>query len=485
MIPQLIFDWAQKTPGKTALIHNGRHLTYGAFANLIAQARRHLKSRGCTGPGFAILAVRNLMDVWILGLALRSQGLHTMAVWPAGLPHIRLPDVRCVVSSAREAWPRLDEVCAARGWEHISVPLNGEGAPDRDVLATAMPAGGHVLLTSGTTGRKKKALMAPEHDAAFLQEIVDSLKLDWHSALCVFNFTAWTGIGYKWAASPWLVGGTTIIAQTNAPHRALRRPEITHAVLGPSLLDRLLSAPDSAFPRNDALLLAVGAGPITRSQFENAQRRITAHLVNVLASTEGGVIGLTPLHGPEDLRWHRLAPGRVVEIVDDQDRPVPAGETGLVRIATDRLTHYLHDDAASAEFFRKGYFYPGDLAVMRTDGRMALQGRANDVIQVNGSKFAPELFEHKLRELVGAAVCLLSLPARDGEELHLVIESSAPKATKSLMAQIAKGVPAAGPMRIHCMAQLPRTDMGKILRAKLRERLMAEAHSERVIPAGS
>jgi acyl-coenzyme A synthetase/AMP-(fatty) acid ligase len=35
-------------------------------------------------------------------------------------------------------------------------------------------------------------------------------------------------------------------------------------------------------------------------------------------------------------------------------------------------------------FFRNGCFYPGDLGIMLPDGRIALQGRVTDVINVNG-----------------------------------------------------------------------------------------------------
>ena len=483
MIPQLIFDWARRTPDKTALIYNGRRVTYSKLAGFIALALRQFTEHGYTGPGFAILAVRNLMETWILGLALRSLGLDTVAVWSASaVKEIDLPNVRCVVTSSLEAWPSLDNACQARGYERVSVALKDEGTPEIDGSAAKTSTGGHVLLTSGTTGRSKMVLVTPEQDAAFLPEIVENLGLDRDSAFCVFNYAPWTGIGYKWAASAWVRGGTTIIGQSNAPHRALLRPEMTHAVLSAPMLDRLLATPERAFSRNDALLLAVGAGAITRSQLDEARRRITSRVVNVLASTEGGLIGATPLNDPDDLRSHRLVPGRIVEIVDDQDRPALAGETGRVRIATvGGLTGYLRDDAASAECFKDGYFYPGDLAMMRTDGRLVLQGRVNDVVHLGGSKFAPETFEHRFRTMLGVAVCLFSWPGDDGEDLHLAVESAAPERLQHAAARIAKEMPAFARMRIHCVPQFPRNALGKIMRAEIRARLMTEENPDRAI----
>ena len=83
------------------------------------------------------------------------------------------------------------------------------------------------------------------------------------------------GIGYMGAASPWLVGGTTLIDQRPEPYQALLYPGITHAMLVPTVLSAILSAPANAFPRNEALQLAVGGGAMTQTQAEDAKARIT------------------------------------------------------------------------------------------------------------------------------------------------------------------------------------------------------------------
>ena len=82
---------------------------------------------------------------------------------------------------------------------------------------------------------------------------------------------------------------------------------------------------------NDTMRLAVGSGATSRTQAEQAKARITSHLFHYFVSTEGGIMAFTSLDTPEDLRWHRLVPGRMVEIVDASDRPVPIGEVGRVR----------------------------------------------------------------------------------------------------------------------------------------------------------
>jgi acyl-CoA synthetase (AMP-forming)/AMP-acid ligase II len=173
----------------------------------------------------------------------------------------------------------------------------------------------------------------------------------------------------------------------------------------PQLLAQVLAAPAGAFTRNDEMRLAIGAGASLQRDIDQAKSRITPHLFNYIASTETGLYAFTPLETAEDLKWHRLVPGaRLVEMVDESDRPVPNGEIGRVRLSTaGGPTGYLNDEAATQTFFKDGFFYPGDLAIMRSDGRMALQGRSTDVINVRGLKLSPALIEERLSERLGVS----------------------------------------------------------------------------------
>jgi len=253
------------------------------------------------------------------------------------------------------------------------------------------------------------------------------------------------------------------------------RPGLTHAVLVPSKLDAILAAPVNAFPRNDALRLSVGGGAMTRTQVEGAKARITPHLFNWLASTEAGGIAFTPLDTPDDQRWHRLVSDRVVEIVDDSGRPAKVGEIGRVRVgAAGGPTRYLYDAAATRAFFNDGYFYPGDLAVARADGRVALQGRATDIINVGGDKISPAPIEDRLCDLLGvSAVCLFSMQDERGqEEIHVVVETPTLIDTGRLVDALSHELRGFAQANVHHAVALPRNQMGKLLRQAVRAQVM-------------
>jgi acyl-coenzyme A synthetase/AMP-(fatty) acid ligase len=469
LIAKLIFEWANKTPDKTAMIYNGRAWSYRSFAQLVAAARAYFARVGYVGPGYAVLAIDHLMSFWILSLALRSLGLTTIAV-PGGAAAAtavgKVLPTRCVIISPREA--QLLDL--------FSESITDKPAQGLDAFDTHL-SGGHILLTSGTTGIYKMVLMRSVFDEINLGQRVEVFGINADSRFNVFNLAPWTGGGYGWPASTWTVGGAVVIEQAGQLCEALLRPEITHAVVTPPMLDEILAAPPSAFPRNEHLQLAVGGGTMTSSQLAQSKARITPRVLNWLGSTEAGVIAFTPLDTVEDRKWHRLTPGRIIEVVDETGRRVPTGKTGRLRVSTAGgwPTEYLGDEEATRVFFKDGYFYPGDLAVMRADGRIALQGRITDVINVRGNKISPAPIEDRLGELLGVSgVCLFSTQNDSGdEEIHVIIETSNSINSERVMAALKRELHGLDRACIRQVAALPRNQMGKVLRQEVRADVIA------------
>jgi acyl-coenzyme A synthetase/AMP-(fatty) acid ligase len=460
-----IFDWARRSPGKTAVIYDGRPRSYAEFANAIAVARGFFARRGCHGPGLALVAVHNLLNFWIISLALRSLGLTTIT--GASMERIlslRPPGARFIVTTPTETFEGLEALAAAHDLQFLSVALEGETALPPDPARPA-GAGGHVLLTSGTTGAHKMVLIDPAFELSYLRTRGEVIGAGSDSVFTLFNFAAWTGTGYKSAACMFTLGATVIIQQAGALHEALRHPA-THASLVPEMLAHILAAPEGSFPRQD-MSLSITSGTLTAAQVVEAQTRITPIIYNKLAATETNTFGYTPFNDPEGRKWHRPVAGRAVGVVDDADRPLAPGELGRLRVSTaDGPTGYFGDETTTRAFFKDGYFYPGDLAVMREDGRFALQGRVTDVINMQGNKILPMPIEERLREDLGVgAVCLFSSQSQAGdEEIHVVLETTEPVALDRLNASIGRELHGYPVARVHYLKEMPRNQTGKVLR---------------------
>ena len=187
------------------------------------------------------------------------------------------------------------------------------------------------------------------------------------------------------------------------------------------------------------------------------------------------MIAYTPIRRLSDRRWHKPIPGRRVEIVDEDDRPVKTGEIGRLRVATDTGPQsYLYQPEASRAFFRDGFFYTGDLAAFRDDGRFALQGRLTDVINVKGVKMSPAPMEDRLRAALGIeGVCIVSILSEQGEEqVHVVIESATPLPADRVEEVVRQDLSGA-PLSVTSLGSLPRTPTGKIVRSEVRKHVMA------------
>lgn len=464
MITQSIFDWAKQTPEKPAIIYNGQVYSYRAFAQLIATARAYFARAGYVGRGYGVLTVGHLMSFWIISLALRSLGLTTLAVPGAAAAEAmrRVLAARCVIISPREI-----DLLKMFSESIVATPAEPLGSFD-----AREPSGAHILLTSGTTGMHKMVLMSSALDEINLHQRVNVFGINSDSHFTIFDMGPWTGGGYGWPASTWMMGGAVIIRQDHRPlWDALLQPGLTHAVVTPPMVDKLLSAPTGAFPRSESLRLAVGGGMITAAQFEGAKARITSQLFNWLGSTEAGVLAFIPLHGTEDRKWHRLTPGRAIEIVDESDHPVPTDKIGRLRVSTvgGWPTQYHCDEAATRAFFKDDFFYPGDLGLMQADGRVALHGRTTDVINVGGQKIAPAPIEDRLVRLLRvSAVCLISTQNDNGEEeIHVIVETPKPIDSEKVIAILNRELHELGNARIHYINALPRNQMGKILRQKI------------------
>jgi malonyl-CoA/methylmalonyl-CoA synthetase len=468
LITEQIFAWAERCPEKTAIAEGERLLSYGHFADRIARAIACFHSSGLRGPGTALVMAPSFVEFWILSLAARQLGLTTMHVHTQGdLEEQGLPGPKWALTTPKAYSANLLGQCEA-----LNLPLivNSDGGSPRTGQPDG-PYGGHILRTSGTTGRKKKILMDPSFEPEYHAARRDILGFTSETVHHLFNFPPWTGAGYKIPVEVWGCGGTVVEHPTRPPHEALLGYRGTHAALVPTMLARLLALPKGAFPYNPDLEVSIGGGASTWREIEEAKRRIGPRIYNRLSSTETSIIANTLLEESGDHRAHRVLSSRKVEVVGDADEPLGPGEIGRLRVDTKTgPPSYLNHPDETREFFRHGYFYTGDLASIRTDGRLILHGRVNDVINVRGHKIATSSIEERLTALLPASgACILSVESSTGEEqLCVALESSKKIDPQQVASILTASLPRGCDVKIVRYDQLPRTQTGKILRSAVR-----------------
>lgn len=197
---------------------------------------------------------------------------------------------------------------------------------------------------------------------------------------------------------------------------------------------------------------------------------------NLYGSTEATIAFVRFYDSDDPFDAGHLSPDSIVQIVDEDDNELPVGTAGRIRHRNPNMIHaYLGNPEATRAAFNDGWFYPGDLGLIRPDGGLTLAGRASEVLNAGGVKFDPtrlDLFAVTHPQVIDAASFAydtksgvkqigIALVTNDGIDVHALVDSFS-----------ATFGPAA-PKLVARVDQIPRNAMGKPMRLTL-----AEQHSE-------
>ncbi len=258
---------------------------------------------------------------------------------------------------------------------------------------------------------------------------------------------------------------------------AIEELGVTCVTSSPWQLRRLLASETPAGVRAPRLRFLNTAGAhVSPEEIRAAREEITTNFYVAYACTEAGKIAYLSPGDPADAPFARV-PGFEVEPVDERDRPLAAGQTGRLRVRAPWLPRgYAGDEAASAERFRDGWFYPGDLGCLDAAGRIALYGRSDDIVNYGGLKILPRDVEQALAthpEVVQAA--LVGVPDPMAGEVPVVfVVLRRPVPAGDLTAHCASRLDHGQVPRIFFgVPELPRNPEGKVLRERLRELYLA------------
>ena len=115
--------------------------------------------------------------------------------------------------------------------------------------------------------------------------------------------------------------------------------------------------------------------------------------------------------------------------------------------------------------FKDGWFYPGDIGRLFEDGLLAIEGRANDTINIGGWKAdAAELEREILLIPQVIDVCACVLPLDSGDELTFAIVCRDAADLKAIAGAIRNKLPKGRRFRVARLRAVPRNAMGKIPR---------------------
>ncbi len=169
-----------------------------------------------------------------------------------------------------------------------------------------------------------------------------------------------------------------------------------------------------------------------------------------------------------------------VRILDDDEQDVPIGERGEIAIKGPQVMqgYWQRDDETAKVMTKDGYFKSGDIGIMDATGYIKIVDRKKDMILVSGFNVYPNEIEGVVAGHPGVLECaVVGVPdANSGEAVMLfVVKGTAPLDEKELAAYCAENLTGyKKPRHIRFRAELPKTNVGKILRRELRDEVMKE-----------
>ncbi len=491
MITNRIYEWARVQPGKPALIYNDSVFDYAYFAKSIEAARQSLEKYNLPQGATAIVLVSNFFDAWRVNIALRTLGLNTISISSLDqIPALQIKNVACIaVTDLGYRFYQLGERTLT-GAKVIVVPR----IQDSDVQMAGMPEyrdnnrpfGGHILYTSGTTSayKKLKADGSTEDKRNLARARAYSINKD---TIYRCTFGMWTQVGFRTPSAVWTAGGCVAFSQQTGegPEKTnslgFFRHAVNFSIIIPSVLGELVQSADPSNGRHDDCRLVVTAGFLPFALAEKAIHTLTNNVDVSYGSTELGTPALVSrFENMDSLYWLQPANERVIQVVDENGNQCSAGQQGELRILIEDTdcNSYLDDEQATAKMFRDGFFYPGDMAIKRADGRIRILGRVSDVINVQGAKVAVGPIEESICRFLNAdEVCLFTHLNDAGQDELIIAMQSDRKPPPDKLDQIARKYPYFESFRFAIFRELPRTDTGtrKVRRAALKARILAES----------
>jgi len=163
-----------------------------------------------------------------------------------------------------------------------------------------------------------------------------------------------------------------------------------------------------------------------------------------------------------------------ISIRDDSGKEVPIGESGELCVKGPQvMAGYWHqNDETALVFWKDGFFRTGDIAKMNDDGFVFLVDRKKDMILISGFNVYPNEVEQVISMLPGVhEVGVIGVVDENSvEQVKACIVKSDPSLTKEQVIAYTREhlTPYKVPKIIEFYDELPKTNIGKILRRALR-----------------
>ena len=278
------------------------------------------------------------------------------------------------------------------------------------------------LFTSGSTGHPKGAVHL-QHDLPFNTEVfakatmgVNADDLTVSVPKLFFGYATGTNLLFPFAVG----GAAALFAERSTAEKmfeVIKRYKPTILTTVPTMINSMLNVAGASREDLASLRFCYSAGEaLPKELYERWMNAFGVDICDGIGSAEMFHIYIT--NRPGDIKPGSL--GRIVEgyeakIVDAEDKEVPTGEMGTLRIKGDSAALcYWNAHEKSKETFAGDWCTSGDQFHVDEDGYYWYHGRTDDMLKVSGVYVAPAEIENCLLQHEAVLECAVVGHEADG-----------------------------------------------------------------------
>ena len=264
--------------------------------------------------------------------------------------------------------------------------------------------------------------------------------------------------------------------------KELRKYQVNMLPAVNTLYNALVNHPDFGTIDFSALKMANGGGMAVQKAVNDKWKAATG--INI---TEGyGLSETSPVATANSSEMTDFTgtiglplPSTDIAILDDDGQPLPIGERGEIAIRGPQvMAGYWNHPAETAKVMTPdGFFKSGDVGVMDADGYVKIVDRKKDMILVSGFNVYPNELEGVIAAHPGVLECaVIGVPDETaGEAVKVFVVRKDPALTADQLMDYCKRELTGykKPKYIEFRDELPKTNVGKILRRVLRDEKQA------------
>ena len=529
-IPDMVLEVASRYPKRAAIDFFARQLTYAELAEEMRRAAGALHQAGVRAGDRVALVMPNcpqhavaVLGTMLLGAVVvehnplapsaelegeyERHGARVTIAWSKSLEKLTFlgrghttfsMDLTSALPAASRMALKLPVKAAREKREQLSSPRPSWARSWTRALRTATPWRGDcpaamedvalLIHTGGTTGVPKAAALTHANLSANVEQSIAWVPV-LHEGAEVFYciLPLFHAFGFTIGFLAGLRLGATIAMfpkfDTALVLAAQRRLPCTFFLGVPPMYERLLAAAKGTDADLSSIHFSLsGAMPLSAPLAEQWEQATGGLMIEGYGMTEASPILLgSPLASSRARGALGIPfPSTRVRIVDPENpsHEVADGEVGeLIASGPQVFSGYWNQEEETAEVFTEdGWLRTGDLVQVR-DGFIYMADRRKEMINASGFNVYPTQVENAVRSMPGVAdVAAVGVPAGEsGEDVvaAIVLEAGASVTLTDLRKWAEKSLAHyALPRQIVVMTELPRSQLGKVMRKKVREQIV-------------